>query len=122
MLGNLDAKRDWGYAGDYVKAMWVMLQQDEPDDYVVATGETHSVREFLEPAFSAAGHRRLGAATCARTPASSARPRWTCWWATPPRPRPELGWKPEVDFRGLVERMVQHDLEVEAEKAANRSR
>ena len=55
MLGDLDPKRDWGYAGDYVKAMWAMLQQDEPDDYVVATGETHSVEEFVELAFAAAG-------------------------------------------------------------------
>ena len=54
-LGNLDAKRDWGYAGDYVEAMWLMLQQDEPDDYVIATGESHSVREFLEEAFSYQG-------------------------------------------------------------------
>jgi GDPmannose 4,6-dehydratase len=54
-LGNLEAKRDWGFAGDYVEAMWLMLQQDEPDDYVVATGETHSLREFCELAFSALG-------------------------------------------------------------------
>ena len=54
-LGNLDAKRDWGFAGDYVEAMWLMLQQDEPDDYVIATGETHSVREFVELAFAHAG-------------------------------------------------------------------
>ena len=54
-LGNLDGKRDWGYAGDYVKAMWLMLQQDEPDDYVIATGESHSVREFVEKAFKEVG-------------------------------------------------------------------
>ena len=60
-LGNLDSSRDWGYAGDYVEAMWMMLQQDEPDDYVIATGETHTIREFLDVAFRLAGYRRLGA-------------------------------------------------------------
>ena len=60
-LGNLDSPRDWGYAGDYVEAMWMMLQQDEPDDYVIATGETHTIREFLDVAFQLRGHRRLGA-------------------------------------------------------------
>ena len=60
-LGNLDAARDWGYAGDYVEAMWMMLQQDEPDDYVIATGETHTIREFLDVAFALRRHRRLGA-------------------------------------------------------------
>ena len=85
-LGNLDAQRDWGFAGDYVEAMWLMLQQDEPDDYVVATGETHSVREFCELAFGHVGldWERLRRAS---TSASSARPRSTCWSATRRRPR-----------------------------------
>ena len=61
VLGTLDTKRDWGYAGDYVRAMWLMLQQDEPDDYVVATGETHTIEEFVERAFAEVGHRRLAA-------------------------------------------------------------
>jgi GDP-D-mannose dehydratase len=84
-LGNLDAKRDWGFAGDYVEAMWMMLQQDDPDDYVVATGETHSVREFLEIAFGHA-RARLAATTSRSTRATSAPPRSTCSWATRPRP------------------------------------
>lgn len=109
-LGNLDAKRDWGFAGDYVEAMWLMLQQPVPDDYVVAIGETYSVREFCERAFAQVGldHRDfveidpryfrpaevdllLGDSTKART---------------------KLGWKPKVDFPGLVKMMVESDLEL----------
>ena len=83
-LGNLDAKRDWGYAGDYVEAMWLMLQQDEPDDYVVATGETHTVREFCELAFD---HVGLDWEKYVVVDQKFFRPpRSTCWWATPPRP------------------------------------
>ncbi len=84
-LGNLDARRDWGYAPDYVRAMWLMLQQDGPDDYVIATGETHSVQEFCEEAFRLRRSRLAGATWC-RTSASCARPRWICWWAIPARP------------------------------------
>ena len=75
-LGNLDAKRDWGFAGDYVRAMWLMLQQDKPDDYVVATGETHTVKRLVELAFGAVGldwQKYVGS-----TRRWSARPRWTC--------------------------------------------
>ena len=120
VLGVLDTKRDWGYAGDYVEAMWAMLQQPDPDDYVVATGKTHALSEFLELAFAAAGLDRweryvrqderffrpaevdllVGDATKART---------------------TLGWQPKVDFHSLVERMVRHDLKVETEKV-HRSR
>ena len=109
VLGTLDTKRDWGYAGDYVRAMWLMLQQDEPDDYVVATGETHTIEELVERAFAEVGiedWRRyvrqdpkfyrpaevdllIGDATKART---------------------KLGWTPEVDFPTLVKMMVAHDL------------
>lgn len=116
VMGNLDAKRDWGYAGDYVKAMWLMLQQDEPDDYVIATGETHTIEELVELAFVEAGvgdwrpfvrqdpkyfrpaevDLLIGDATKART---------------------KLGWKPEVDFPSLIRMMVQHDLRYEAAKA-----
>ncbi|MEI6497818.1 MAG: GDP-mannose 4,6-dehydratase [Actinomycetota bacterium] len=115
VLGNLDSKRDWGYAGDYVKAMWMMLQQDQPDDYVVATGETYEVREFVQRAFAAVGiddwepYVRLdpkflrpaevdllvGDATKAET---------------------KLGWKREVSFQNLVERMVANDLAIEGAK------
>ena len=109
-LGNLDAKRDWGFAADYVQGMWLMLQQPEPDDYVLATGETHSVREFLDVAFEHAGldwkkhveidpryfrpaevDLLLGDSTKART---------------------KLGWKPSVTFRELVHMMVDADLEL----------
>jgi len=113
-LGNLDAKRDWGFAGDYVRAMWLMLQQDQPDDYVVATGEQHSVRELLEVAFGRLGldyrnhvtidpqflrpadvHELVGDSSKARR---------------------VLGWKPEVNFQQLVEMMVDHDLQMLREK------
>ena len=107
-LGNLDAKRDWGYAPDYVEAMWMMLQADEPDDYVIATGETHSVREFLELAFSHAGPR-LGGARGDRPallpPVGGRR----AARATRPRPASELGWEPKVGFEELVTLMVDAD-------------
>jgi GDPmannose 4,6-dehydratase len=114
-LGNLDARRDWGFAGDYVEAMWRMLQQDEPGTWVVASGETHSIRELCEVAFGHAGldwrdhvvqdpelyrpaevDLLIGDATKART---------------------RLGWQPEVDFPALVKLMVAHDLRTEAAKA-----
>ncbi len=82
-LGNLEARRDWGYAADYVRAMWLMLQQDAPDDYVVATGETHSVREFVEEAF---GYLDLDwNEYVVQDPKSTGRPRSTCWWVIPPK-------------------------------------
>jgi GDPmannose 4,6-dehydratase len=110
VLGDLDARRDWGYAGDYVRAMWLMLQQDEPDDYVVASGEDHSVRELVQCAFAHVGldwqeyvrvdpglqrgpaelHRLVGDAT---------------------RANERLGWKPELDFTQLVHLLVDADLE-----------
>ena len=77
VMGNLDSKRDWGYAGDYVKAMWMMLQQDEPDDYVIATGKTHSIEDLVGWR-SPRSASRTGAPTSARTRSSSARPRSTC--------------------------------------------
>jgi GDPmannose 4,6-dehydratase len=111
----LDAKRDWGFAGDYVRAMYLMLQQEEPDDFVVATGETHAVSEFVALAFSAAGiddweqyvqidprffrpaevDLLVGDATKAKT---------------------QLGWEPKVSFPDLVHMMVEHDLKIEQEK------
>lgn len=115
VLGNLDSKRDWGYAGDYVKAMWLMLQQDEPDDYVVATGITHSIEDLVRLAFAQVGIEDwqryvrqdpkffrpaevdllIGDATKART---------------------VLGWEPEVDFESLIKMMVANDLERESER------
>jgi GDPmannose 4,6-dehydratase len=109
-LGNLAAKRDWGFSGDYVEAMWLMLQQDKPEDYVIATGETHTVKEFVQLAFSYAGldwkkhvkidkkfyrpaevHRLLGDYSKARK---------------------KLGWKPKVKFKELVKMMVDNDLTI----------
>jgi GDPmannose 4,6-dehydratase len=108
-MGNLDARRDWGFAGDYVQAMWLMLQQEMPDDYVVATGETHAVREFVELAFKHAGI-----------------PNWEDYIVTDPRfirpaevdllvgdpskAREKLGWTPSVTFEGLVKMMVEADI------------
>lgn len=107
-LGNIDARRDWGFAGDYVEAMWLMLQQPQPDDYVIATGETHSVREFLEVAFQHVGldwqrhveidpqFMRPAEVDILRGDASKA--------------RNQLGWSPRVSFDELVRMMVDHDL------------
>jgi len=108
-LGNLNAKRDWGYAGDYVRAMWMMLQQKKPDDYVVATGESHTVREFCEVAFGHAGlnwRRHVVVDPALIRPAEVERLRGDAskaWRA--------LGWRPTVDFAGLVRLMVDADLE-----------
>jgi len=107
-LGNLDAQRDWGFAGDYVQAMWLMLQQDAPGDYVVATGETHSVQEFAELAFAHAGldwgkHVRLDAAL--RRPAEVDQ-----LIGDASKARSVLGWQPTVPFRQLVEMMVDADV------------
>jgi GDPmannose 4,6-dehydratase len=109
-LGNLDAKRDWGYAKEYVEAMWLMLQQDQPDDYVIATGETHSVREFLEEAFALVGLN------------------WEKHIVLDPRyirpaevdlligdackARQQLGWSPQIKFKELVRLMVEADIEL----------
>lgn len=108
-MGNIEAKRDWGFAGDYVRAMWMMLQQPEPDDYVIATGENHSVREFLELAFARAGLRwedHVVIDSALLRPAEVEHLLGDCAKA-----RTKLGWKPEVDFPGLVRMMVDADLE-----------
>ena len=86
-LGNLDAQRDWGFAGDYVRAMWLMLQRDEPDDFVVSTGETHSVREVVRDRLRPTS-ASTGTSTWSWTTSSCGPPRWTFSWGTPPRPRP----------------------------------
>ncbi|MFM9003789.1 MAG: GDP-mannose 4,6-dehydratase, partial [Acidimicrobiaceae bacterium] len=116
VLGNLEAKRDWGYAGDYVEAMWLMLQQPKADDFVVATGVTHSIEQLLEVAFNAAGLKDwrqyvrqdqrffrpaevdllIGDATKAKT---------------------KLGWQPKVGFNELIEMMVRHDIDYETKRA-----
>jgi len=114
-LGNLDAKRDWGYAGDYVKAMWMMLQQDEPDDYVVATGESHSIREYLDLAFAEIGIDDWS--SYVRLDSTLLRPAEVDFLVgDSTKAITKLGWKPEVDFPGLVKMMVQHDLAFESAK------
>ncbi len=116
-LGNLDAQRDWGYARDYVEAMWMMLQADEPDDYVIATGETHSVREFLDEAFE---YLNLDWTNHVETDERYLRPAEVdLLLGDAGKARRILGWKPTVSFKELVRIMVDHDLKLaEAESAA----
>ena len=107
-LGNRDAQRDWGFAGDYVQAMWLMLQQDQPDDYVIATGETHTVQEFVEIAF---GHAGLNWEEHVKLDPKFIRPAEVdLLIGDPSKAKKELGWEPSVDFRGLVEMMVDADI------------
>ncbi len=107
-LGNLDAKRDWGYAKDYVKAMWLMLQQDKPDDYVVATGETHSIRDFLGVAF---GYVNLDWHDYVEFDPRYLRPTEVdLLIGEPSKAQEKLNWQPSVNFNGLVELMVKADL------------
>jgi len=116
VMGTLDTKRDWGFAGDYVKAMWLMLQQDEPDDYVVSTGETHSIREFVECAFAEVGISDWQ--QYVRHDDRFTRPAEVdLLIGDSSKARRKLGWQPEVDFPGLVKMMVAHDLQWEATKA-----
>jgi GDPmannose 4,6-dehydratase len=108
-LGNLDARRDWGYAGDYTKAMWLMLQQPEPDDYVVASGESHSVGELAEVAFNHVGldwRKHVVADPTLTRPAEV-----DCLVGDAAKARRKLGWQPEVTFKQLIERMVDADLD-----------
>jgi GDPmannose 4,6-dehydratase len=111
-LGNLDAKRDWGYAGDYVEGMWLMVQQDQPGDWVLATGETHSIGEFLELAFKEVGiddwHPYVKQDPQFMRPAEV-----DLLVGNPSKAEQELGWKRQVDFPGLVKMMVEHDLKLE---------
>ena len=107
-LGNLDAKRDWGFAGDYVEAMWIMLQQDQPDDFVVATGETHTVREFVELAFESAG---LDWKKYVIIDPKFLRPAEVeLLVGDPAKAEANLGWKPKVSFPELVKMMVDSDI------------
>ena len=108
-LGNLDAKRDWGYAGDYVRAMWLMMQQPEADDYVISTGETHSIRDLLDVAFARVGIDDW-------TPYVRQDPRFMrpaevdLLIGDSTKARDRLGWRPEVSFGQLVDMMVDSDL------------
>jgi len=115
VLGNLEAKRDWGYAGDYVNAMWLMLQQDVADDYVVATGETHSIEEFLALAFEEVGLDDWR--NYVRQDPRFFRPAEVdLLIGDPSKAREKLGWVPEVDFPSLVSMMVQNDLRIESSR------
>jgi GDPmannose 4,6-dehydratase len=108
-LGNLDAKRDWGFAGDYVRAMWLMLQQPKPDDYVVATGRNHSVREFCQAAFS---HLGLDYRQYVKIDPKLVRPAEVdILLGDPAKAKKELGWEPKVSFEEMVRMMVDSDLE-----------
>ena len=109
-LGNLDAKRDWGFAGDYVKLMWMMLQQEEADDYVIATGETHSVKEFLDAVFDQAG---LGdVSKYVEIDPRFFRPQEVPYLlGDSTKAKEKLGWEPEVTFEGLAKMMFEADLE-----------
>jgi GDPmannose 4,6-dehydratase len=115
VLGNIDAKRDWGFAGDYVKAMWLMLQQREPDDYVIATGETHSVEEFLTLTFDKVG---LGdwRAHVRQDPKFFRPAEVDLLIGDPSKAKNQLGWVPEVSFEQLVGMMVEHDLRYESDR------
>lgn len=107
-MGNLDAKRDWGFAGDYVKAMWLMLQQSKPDDYVIATGETHSVEELVEVAFSHAG---LDWKRYVKIDQAFIRPAEVdLLVGDPSKAKRELGWQPTVNFPDMIRMMVDADL------------
>ncbi len=107
-LGNLDSKRDWGFAGDYVRAMWLMLQQPKPDDYVVATGQTHTVKKLVELAFQAAGLDWEKYVVC--DPALVRPAEVDLLIGDPAKAKAKLGWVPEVTFEKLIERMVKADL------------
>ncbi|MBW8780490.1 MAG: GDP-mannose 4,6-dehydratase [Verrucomicrobia bacterium] len=114
-LGNLEAKRDWGYAKEYVEMMWVMLQQDTPDDYVVGTNETHSVREFCEVAFDRLG---LDWEKYVKYDERYERPAEVeLLIGNPAKAKRQLGWEPKVRFKELVELMVDHDLELAKREA-----
>jgi GDPmannose 4,6-dehydratase len=125
-LGNLNAKRDWGFAGDYVEAMWLMLQQDTPDDFVIATGETHSVREFCEKAFKYAGFdikwkgsginekgidSKTGRVLIEVDPRYFRPTEVDLLIGDPTKAKEKLGWKPKVSFDDLIEIMVKSDLD-----------
>jgi GDPmannose 4,6-dehydratase len=117
-LGNLDAKRDWGFAGDYAEAMWLMLQQDNPDDYVIATGETHSVREFLEFVFSLLD---LDWQQYVKIDSKYFRPSEVdLLLGDSSKARRELGWEPKMSFHELARTMVDADMKLAEKEAALR--
>ncbi len=109
-LGNLDSKRDWGFAGDYVRAMWLMLQQDDPDDYVVGTGETHAVQELCEVAFAHVGLNWRDYVV--QDPRFMRPAEVDLLVSDPSKAKAKLGWEPNVTFKSLIEMMVDADLEL----------
>lgn len=111
LLGNPNAKRDWGYAGDYVEAMWLMMQQPKPDDYVIATGETHSVKEFADTAFAVAGLNPKKYITW-NNPADIRPSEIDLLIGNPAKAKKVLGWKPKTKFRDLVKMMVEADMKL----------
>jgi GDPmannose 4,6-dehydratase len=116
-MGNLDARRDWGYAGDYVRAMWMMMNQDKPEDYVISSGVTHSVKEFVELAFRQAG---LDWEKYVVVDPEFVRPAEVdLLLGDSTKARQKLGWAPEVDFQGLVKLMVEADLGCVAKEIRN---
>ena len=119
-LGNLDAKRDWGYAGDYVEAMWLMLQQKKPTDYVIGTGQTHTVREFCELAFDAAG---LDWEKYVKVDPKFLRPAEVdILIADASKAKKELGWKPKTSFKQLVKMMVENDIDLVAREIRSKEK
>jgi GDPmannose 4,6-dehydratase len=133
-LGNLDAKRDWGFAGDYVEAMWLMLRQDEPEDFVIATGETHTVREFCDRAFARAGRPlrwtgsgadETGVEAASGVPRVKVDARYfrpaevDALLGDPSKAKRVLGWTPRVNFAGLVDMMTDADLARARQEAAS---
>jgi GDPmannose 4,6-dehydratase len=115
-LGNLDSARDWGFAGDYVEAMWLMLQQDVADDYVIATGETHTIRDFLDAAFRCAGYDDWS--DYVQHDARFERPAEVdLLMGDATKAREQLGWTPKVNFEALVQRMYESDLAEESTRA-----
>jgi GDPmannose 4,6-dehydratase len=115
-LGNLDSKRDWGYAKDYVEAIWLMLQQDKPEDFVISTGETHSVREFLQLACQAAGIKDWEA-VYKHNPEFDRPAEVDMLIGDSSQAKEKLGWEPSIDFKGLVKLMVEAELEEESKIA-----
>jgi GDPmannose 4,6-dehydratase len=116
VLGNLEAKRDWGYAGDYVEAMWMMLQQPKPDDFVIATGKTNSIEQLLEVAFTAAGLKDWR--QYVRQDQRFFRPAEVdLLIGDASKAKAKLGWQPKVDFNTLIEMMVRHDIDYETKRS-----
>ena len=110
-LGNLDAKRDWGYAPDYVESMWLMLQEDEPDDFVIATGKTHTIREFLDSAFDVIGVRNWEKYV-KQDPRFMSPAEVDVLRGDASKAKYELGWTPKTDLQGLVKNMVESDISI----------